>query len=64
MQLIGGMGISHGESFFLVGTPLGQHISFCLVAPALIYSFKYHYNPLTNGNDMYSSVCYPTAESS
>jgi glucosamine 6-phosphate synthetase-like amidotransferase/phosphosugar isomerase protein len=43
MRLIGGMGIGHGESFFLVGTPLGQRISFCLVAPALIYSFKYHH---------------------
>ena len=41
--LIGGMGIGYSESFFPVGTPLGQHISFCLVAPALIYSFKYYH---------------------
>jgi hypothetical protein len=48
MRLMGGMGIGHGEPqtslwFFRSGTSLGQRISFCLVAPALVYSFKYRH---------------------
>jgi glucosamine 6-phosphate synthetase-like amidotransferase/phosphosugar isomerase protein len=47
-RLIGGMGIGHGEpqasrlsySSLRLGTSLGQRISVCLVAPALVYSFK------------------------
>jgi glucosamine 6-phosphate synthetase-like amidotransferase/phosphosugar isomerase protein len=41
LRLIGGMGIGHGEPFFPVGTSSGQRISFCLVAPALVYPIKY-----------------------
>jgi glutamine phosphoribosylpyrophosphate amidotransferase len=42
---------------------VGQRISFYLDAPALFYSPKYC-RPIAYGDDMYSSVRYPTAGSS